>query len=409
MAADAVVVTGIGILTSVGSTRPAFWEALCAGRSGVAPIRAFDTSAFATRIGSELPEFDPTQWMPAKTAKRMGRNSQLAVAAALDAVRDAGVDLSTLDRGRVGCVIGTAAGDYPGMEENFAEFEVRGPKGVSPFCVPKVIPNMPAGNAAIALGVHGPTFAPISACATGAHAIGLSLDLLRAGRADVVLAGGVEATMTGFVLAGYQAMGALSQRNGEPTRASRPFDRDRDGFVMGEGAAVLVLERRSDARARGAVPLAEVAGFGMTADAHGIAQPDPDGRWSGEAMRLALRDADLAPNDIGYINAHGTSTPANDRTETAAIRRLFPVPPPVSSIKSMIGHTLGAAGAIEAAATALALHHGVLPPTINYETPDPECDLDVIPTNAREGRVHAALSNSFGFGGQNGVLAFRRV
>lgn len=406
---DPVVVTGIGVLTSIGSGRAAFWDRLTAGVSGTAPIRGFDASSFGTRIGSEIANFDPTEWMPPKVAKRMGRNSQLAIAAATQAVRDAGLDLDSVSRDRIGCAIGTAAGDYPGLEENHAEFVHRGAKGVSPFCVPKVIPNMPAGNVAIALGVHGPNLAPISACATGTHAIGVAMDMLRLRRADVMLAGGVEATMTPFVLSGYMAMGALSSRNDEPSRASRPFDKHRDGFVMGEGAAVLVLERLSDAKARGATPIAEVAGFGLTADAHGIAQPDPSGMWAARAMQEALRDAALAPDDVQYINAHGTSTPANDRTETSAIRKIFPVPPAVSSIKSMIGHTLGAAGAIEAAATALAIQCGIIPPTINYETPDPECDLDVVPNSARRVPVHAAISNSFGFGGQNGVLAFKRV
>ena len=406
---DPIVVTGIGILTSVGSGRSEFWDRLIAGTSGIGPITGFDASSFATRIGSEIRDFDAAQWMPAKVAKRMGRNSQLAIAAATQAVRDAGLDLTAVPRDRIGCAIGTAAGDYPGLEENHAEFVHRGAKGVSPFTVPKVIPNMPAGNVAIALGIHGPNLAPISACATGTHAIGVAVDMLRLRRADVMLAGGVEATMTPFVLSGYMAMGALSANNANPTRASRPFDKHRDGFVMGEGVAVLVLERLSDARARGASPIAEVAGFGLSADAHGIAQPDPNGTWAARAMHDALRDAELAPEDVQYINAHGTSTPANDRTETCAIRRVFADPPAVSSIKSMLGHTLGAAGAIEAAATALTIANGVIPPTINYETPDPECDLDVVPNTARHAPVRAALSNSFGFGGQNGVLAFKRV
>lgn len=406
---DRVVVTGIGVLTSVGHGRDVFWDQLTNGVSGTRPIATFDASSFATRIGSELRDFDATQWMPAKVAKRMGRNSQLAIAAATQAVRDAGLDIDAVPRDRIGCAIGTAAGDYPGLEENHAEFVNRGAKGVSPFTVPKVIPNMPAGNVAIALGIHGPNLAPISACATGTHAIGVAMDMLRLGRADVMLAGGVEATMTPFVLSGYMAMGALSTRNDAPSRASRPFDKDRDGFVMGEGVAVLVLERLRDARARGATPIAEVAGFGLSADGHGIAQPDPTGEWAARAMTDALRDADLSPADVRYINAHGTSTPANDRTETIAIRRVFPAPPAVSSIKSMIGHTLGAAGAIEAAATALTIAHGIIPPTINYETPDPECDLDVVPNVARRVDVQAALSNSFGFGGQNGVLAFKRI
>jgi 3-oxoacyl-[acyl-carrier-protein] synthase II len=402
-----VVITGIGVVTPVGSTRAEFWDALQNGRSGVAPIAAFDASPYATRIAAEVPDFDPTAWMPRKQAGRMARNSQMAVCAALDAVKDAGLDLASVPSDRVGCCIGTAAGDYVDLEEQHEEFLQRGAKAVSPFCVPKVIPNMPSGNVAIALGVHGPNFAAVSACATGAHSIGMALTMLRAGQADVMLAGGVEATITPFVLSAYMSMGALSTQNDDPTHASRPFDRTRDGFVMGEGAAVLVLETLAHAQARGASIIAELAGFGMTSDAHGIVQPDPSGRWAAAAMQTALRDARLDASDVQYINAHGTSTQANDRTETQAIRTVFTEPPPVSSIKSMLGHTLGAAGAIEAAATALTVKHGLIPPTINYGTPDASCDLDVVPNEAREMRVRAALSNSFGFGGQNGVLAFR--
>ena len=405
-----IVVTGIGVVTSIGSTRESFWRALTAGVSGVAPIAAFDASQYQTQIGSEVRDFDPQAYMTRKLAGRMGRNSQMAVAAAMGAVKDAGLDLASMDSARVGCCVGTAAGDFNELEENHAGFLQRGPKAISPFCVPKVIPNMPAGNVAIALGIHGPNFATLSACATGAHSIGMALLLLRTGQADVMLAGGVESTITPFVLNGYSAMGALSKRNDVPAKASRPFDKTRDGFVMGEGAGVLVLETLAHARARGAEPIAEVAGFGMTADAFGLAQPDPEATWTTRAMELALRDAGMSTGDVQYINAHGTSTPANDRSEAKAIGRVFgETPPLVSSIKSMIGHTLGAAGAIEAAATVLTIKHGVIPPTINYEVPDEEIALDVVPNVARAVRVDGALSNSFGFGGQNGVLAFRRV
>ncbi len=405
-----IVVTGIGVVTSIGSTRESFWRALTAGVSGVAPIAAFDASQYQTQIGSEVRDFDPQAYMTRKLAGRMGRNSQMAVAAAMGAVKDAGLDLASMDSARVGCCVGTAAGDFNELEENHAGFLQRGPKAISPFCVPKVIPNMPAGNVAIALGIHGPNFAALSACATGAHSIGMALLLLRAGQADVMLAGGVESTITPFVLNGYSAMGALSKRNDTPATASRPFDKTRDGFVMGEGAGVLVLETLAHARARGAEPIAEVAGFGMTADAFGLAQPDPEATWTTRAMELALRDAGMSTGDVQYINAHGTSTPANDRSEAKAIGRVFgETPPLVSSIKSMIGHTLGAAGAIEAAATVLTIKYGVIPPTINYEVPDEEIALDVVPNVARAVRVDGALSNSFGFGGQNGVLAFRRV
>jgi 3-oxoacyl-[acyl-carrier-protein] synthase II len=339
----------------------------------------------------------------------MGRNSQLAASAAIEAVKDAGLDLEREVSHRVGCCIGCAAGDYNELEEQHKNFLSRGANAISPFCVPKVIPNMPTCQAAIALGVHGPNFAAVSACASGAHSIGMALNLLRAGQADVMLAGGAESTMTAYVLNGYAAMGALSRRNDAPTQASRPFDKGRDGFVMAEGAAVLVLETLDHAQSRGAEPIAEVAGFGMTSDAFGIAQPDPNGTWAAKAMTLALEDARLNASEVGYINAHGTSTPANDRSESKAILSAFAPPPPVSSIKSMIGHALGASGAIAAAATALTVRYGIIPPTINYEVPDEACPLDVVPNVAREVRVNAAISNSFGFGGQNGVLAFRRL
>lgn len=405
-----IVVTGIGVVTPIGSGREAFWSALTAGVSGGGTISAFDASPYATQIAAECRDFDPMAYMHRKLAGRMGRNSQMAVAAARQAVQDAGLDLAGMDTARVGCCVGAAAGDFNTLEENHVEFLNRGAKAISPFCVPKVIPNMPAGNVAIALGIHGPNFAALSACATGAHSIGMALLLLRAGQADVMLAGGVESTITPFVLNGYVAMGALSKRNDAPARASRPFDKTRDGFVMGEGAGVLVLETLEHARARGAEPIAEVAGFGATADGFGLAQPDPEAAWTAKAMELALRDAGMSASDVQYINAHGTSTPANDRSETKAILKVFgDAPPLVSSNKSMIGHTLGAAGAIEAAATALTVKHGVIPPTINYEVPDDEIPLDVVPNVARSVRVEAALSNSFGFGGQNGVLAFRKV
>lgn len=405
-----IVITGIGVISPIGSGREAFWQALVAGQSGGASISAFDASAFSTRIAAECRDFDPTAFMPRKLAGRMGRNSQMAVAAATQAVEDARLVIADMDASRVGCCIGAAAGDYNTLEENHSAFLERGARAISPFCVPKVIPNMPAGNVAIALGVHGPNFAALSACATGAHSIGMAMMLLRTGQADVMLAGGVESTITPFVLNGYVAMGALSRRNDEPARASRPFDRHRDGFVMGEGAGVVVMETLEHARARGVEAICEVAGFGATADAFSLAQPEPEAAWTTRAMQLALNDAGLSAADVQYINAHGTSTPANDKSECRAILNVFGnAPPLVSSIKSMIGHTLGAAGAIEAAATALTIRNGIIPPTINFETPDEEIPLDVVPNEARHARVDAALSNSFGFGGQNGVLAFRRI
>ncbi|HXF25540.1 MAG TPA: beta-ketoacyl-ACP synthase II [Gemmatimonadaceae bacterium] len=402
-----IVITGIGVISSIGSSRQRFWSALTNGVSGVGAITAFDATPYATRIASEVRDFDPLAYLSRKLVKRMARNSQMAVGAAMDAVKDAGLDLPNEQPLRVGCCVGTAAGDYGELEEQHRGFLERGARAISPFCVPMVIPNMPSSNVAIALGINGPNFSAVSACATGAHSIGMALAVLRAGQADVMLAGGAESTITPFVLNGYSAMGALSLRNDDPERASRPFDLNRDGFVMGEGAAVLVLETLEHARARGAEPIAELAGFGMTSDAFSLAQPDPDGKWAAAAMAMALSDAGLDASHVQYINAHGTSTRANDATESRAILTTFRTPPAVSSIKSMLGHTLGASGALEAAATALAIKHGVVPPTINFETPDEECPLDVVPNTAREMRVEAAISNSFGFGGQNGVLAFR--
>lgn len=405
-----IVISGIGVVSPIGSGREEFWKALLAGTPGGALISAFDATAYATQIAAECRDFDPLVWMDRKLARRMGRNSQMAVVAAMQAVKDAGLDIAAMDRARIGCLVGSAAGDFNTLEENYDEFRERGAKAISPFTVPKVIPNMPAGNVAIALGINGPNFAPLSACATGAHAIGMALLMLRTGAADVILAGGTESTITPFVLNGYTAMGALSKRNDSPATASRPFDKTRDGFLMGEGAGVVVMETLEHAKARGAEPICEVAGFGATADAFGLAQPDPEATWTTRAMQVALNDAGLSPADVQYVNAHGTSTPANDRSEAMAIRRVFgETLPLVSSIKSMIGHTLGAAGAIETAATALAIRYGIVPPTINYTTPDEEIELDVVPNEARRARVDAALSNSFGFGGQNGVVALKRV
>ncbi len=404
-----IVVTGIGVQTSIGCLRESFWQALVSGTSGVDLITSYDSTGHPCRIASEVRQFDPLIHIPRKLAGRMARNSQLAVCAAIEAARDAGLELERMNPFRVGCIVGSAAGDYLTLDDQYRKFLAKGPTALSPFAVPKIIPNMPSCNVAIALDIHGPNFGAVSACATGAHSIGMALNVLRAGQADVMLAGGVESTMTSFVVNGYAAMGVLSRRNDNPAGASRPFDKNRDGFVIGEGAGVLVLETLDHARARGAAPIAELAGFGMTCDAFSIALPEPDGRFAAEAMRLALDEARVNPDEVQYVNAHGTSTPANDRTESRAINAVFSGAIAVSSSKSMIGHTLGAAGAIEAAATALAVKHDVIPPTINYETPDEECPLDVVPNQARETRVDAAISNSFGFGGQNGVLLFRKI
>jgi 3-oxoacyl-[acyl-carrier-protein] synthase II len=406
----AVVVTGIGVFTSIGCNRVDFWNSLITGKSGIKRIQAFDPQGHKTQIGSEVLSYKPEDYFDRKESRKMARVSQLAVSASIEALKDAGLDLKNEDAMRVGCVIGSAAGDTAHVEDQHERFLKMGPGSVNPLTVPRVIPNMPVCNTAIVLGIHGPSVGITAACSTGTHSIGIALGLLRGGMADVILAGGAEATLTPYVLDAYSTMGVLSTLNDKPEAASRPFDLNRDGFVMGEGACVMVLETLEHAEKRGAKPLALLSGFGMTSDAFGIAAPDPEGTWAAAAMQIAVKDAGLVTEDIGYINAHGTSTRMNDKTETLAIKKAFGTRDiPVSSSKSMIGHTLGAAGAIEAAATLLAVHHGILPPTINYESKDPECDLDVIPNRARTVKIGAAISNSFGFGGQNGVLVFTKA
>ena len=405
-----IVVTGIGLFTSIGCNRANFWNSLISGKSGTKRIQSFDPDGHLSQIASEVVSFNPEDFISRKQVRKMARVSQLASCAAIEAVKDAELDLEKENLAKIGCIIGSAAGDYANIEEQHLRFQQKGPGSVNPLSIPKIIPNMPACNAAIVLDIHGPNLGVSAACATGACAIGTALEFLRAGKADVILAGGAESTITPLVVDGYACMGVLSRRNDEPEKASRPFDANRDGFVLGEGSGVLVLETLEHAQKRGAEPLAVLKGFGMTSDAHNIALPEPDGKWATAAIEEALRDAELNPEDIGYINAHGTSTKVNDKIETIAIKRIFgDRSVPVSSTKSMIGHTLGAAGAIEAAATVLSVYHGILPPTINYETKDPECNLDVVPNESREVSIDAALSNAFGFGGQNGVLVFSKM
>jgi 3-oxoacyl-[acyl-carrier-protein] synthase II len=406
----AVAVTGIGVFTSIGSTREEFWNSLIAGKSGIKRIQAFDPQGHKSQIGSEVISYKPEDYFDRKESRKMARGSQMAASAAIEAVKDAGLDLNNEDKTRIGCVIGSAAGDFFHLEDQHTRFLKMGPGSVNPLTVPRVIPNMPACSAAMALGIHGPTLGTTAACTTGTHSIGIALGLLRGGMADVILAGGSESAMTGLVLDSYASMGVLSTRNEIPELASSPFDLNRDGFVIAEGACVLVLETIEHAEKRGAKPLAYLSGFGMTVDAYGIAAPEPNGTWAALAMQNAVKDAGLSLEDIGYVNAHGTSTKMNDKTETLAIQKAFENRNvPVSSSKSMIGHALGAAGAIEAAATLLAVHHGILPPTINYLTKDPDCDIDVVPNIARAVKIKAAISNSFGFGGQNGVLVFTKA
>ena len=402
-----IVVTGIGTITSIGLNRKDFWKNLTAGVSGAGQIQGFDTGGFRSTIACELKNFTAGDFIDGKKARKMARFSQLAVCASVEAVEDSGLDLGNMDPIRVGCIMGSGAGDFENLGKEYTTLAQRGPGKGNPLAVPKIIPNMAAGNVAIELGIHGPNMAALSACSSGLHSIGMAMQILQLGQADVMIAGGTESAIVPLTVNAYGCMKVLTARNDDPVGASRPFDLGRDGFVIGEGSGALILERRDHAEKRGARIYARLGGIGMTADGSSIAAPDENGTWSGKAMETAIRNAGLTPDDIGYVNAHGTSTEANDRTETCAIHNVFGnrgKTIPVSSNKSMIGHTLGAAGAIEAAATILSLHTGILPPTINQETPDPNCALDTIPNQARELQIQAAITNSFGFGGQNASM-----
>lgn len=405
-----VVVTGMGAICAIGNDVDAVWEAAVAGRSGVAPITHFDPDGFETTFAAEVKGFDPDASVGRKERRRMDRYTQLAVTATREAVASSGLDIGPIAE-RVGVLIGTGMGGIDTFEQGTEIMLERGPKRVSPFFVPMTLPNMASGVVAIDIGAKGPNLAPTSACAASAHAIGEAALMIRYGRADVMIAGGSEAPITRMGVAGFNAMGALSRRNDAPERASRPFDLERDGFVLAEGGAVLVLEELEHAMDRGAAILGEVIGYGSTDDANHMVQPAPEGAGAARAMGLALQDAGIAPQDVGYINAHGTSTQLNERLETAAMKHAFgehAAQVAISSTKSMTGHLLGAAGSLEAVITLRALATGVLPPTINQEVPDPDCDLDYIPNEAREADVAIAMSNSMGFGGHNVSLVFRR-
>ena len=407
-----VVITGLGAITPLGNDVETFWSNLVAGKSGVTPITRFDATNYTTRIAAEVKDFDPTLWMERKEAKRNDRFVQLAIGAARQAVEAARLDVPNLDADRIGVIVGSGIGGIETFETQHQILLERGPDRVSPFFIPMMISNMASGQVSIALGAKGPNFTTVSACTSSANAIGEALRILQHDDADVVIAGGTEATVTPMAIAGFCSMKAMSTRNDEPTRASRPFDAERDGFVMGEGAAILVLERAEHAAKRGAPILCELAGYGATGDAYHITSPTPDGGGAVRAMRAALQDAGMRPEDVQYINAHGTSTPYNDRTESTAVRTVMgdlARNVMLASTKSMTGHLLGAAGALEAAISTLVITRGVVPPTINYEHPDPECDLDCVPNQARTVRVTGALSNSMGFGGHNGTLAFRAI
>ena len=407
-----VVVTGLGAVTPIGNTVQDYWNGLTSGRNGVASISLFDASKHACRFAAEVKDFDPTGLIEPKDAKRWDRFCKFGVVACKQALADAGLTIDETNAPRIGVIIGSGVGGLLTMETQAHVLEGKGPGRVSPFTVPMMIPNMATGLAAIALGTQGPSSAVATACAAGSNAIGDAFRLLQLGKADAMVAGGAESAITPLGVAGFASAKALSFRNDDPATASRPFDAERDGFVIGEGAGVLVLETLEHAEARGASILAEVVGYGMTCDAYHITSPTPGGVGGAEAMRLALSDGGLDPSEIDYVNAHGTSTPANDKNETSAIKsalgaRAFEIP--VSSTKSMTGHLLGGSGGIEAVACVLAIQNNMVPPTINHANPDPDCDLDVVPNTARERKLGTVLSNSFGFGGHNVCLAIRRM
>jgi len=405
-----VAVTGLGAITPIGLDAPSTWRAATAGESGVGFIESFDASGFPVRIAGEVKGFDPATVAPPKDARRMERNVQLALGAAQEAWRDAAIE--QFDADRVGIVVGSAIGGLPGIVEQQDVLRERGADRVSPFFIPSVLVDSASGQIAISLGLRGPNYAPVSACATGSHAVGEGAELIRRGAADVVLAGGTESCIHPLILAGFCAMRGLVAEDEDPTLASRPFDATRAGFVMSEGACILVLEELEAARARGAAIYAEVLGYGASNDAHHMAQPDPDSVGVAVMMHSALERAGVAPERVGYINAHGTSTPLGDAAETRAIKQVFgdhAYALAVSSTKSVTGHCFGAAGAIEAMMCVLALHHSLLPPTINYRNPDPECDLDYVANDAREVDLDVALSNAMGLGGHNGCVLLGRV
>jgi len=406
-----VVITGLGVITPVGNDVDTYWKSLLEGRSGVGRITKFDTAGMEVTIGAEVRGFDPARHIPPKDIKRLDPFCHYALAAAEQAVRDAGLDFSREDRFRCGAIVASGIGGLHELQEQHRRYLEKGPSRTSPFFVPKMMLNAAAGNIAIRFGLGGPNWGVASACASSNHAMASAFRTIQYGDADVMITGGAEAALTYLSLSGFANMGALSRRNDAPERASRPFDRQRDGFVLGEGAAILVFERLEHALARGARIYAEVLGAGNSDDAHHITAPDPDGSGGACAMAQALKDAGLRPEQISYINAHGTSTPLNDKIETAAIKKAFGAHAsriPISSTKSMIGHLLGAAGAVEMVATVLSIRDNVVHPTINLEDPDPECDLDYVPGRRREVRVDYALSNALGFGGHNSTLVVGR-
>lgn len=405
------VVTGLGVVTPIGNDKKTFWENLTGGKSGIGLITYFDTSSFPTKIAGEIKGFDPLEYIERKKLKRMDLFCQYGLATATQAIRDAGLEPENENRGRFGVIVASGIGGLTTWEEQHKRLLNKGASRVSPFFIPSMIVNTAAGSIAIRFGLMGPNFAVSSACASAGHAIGEAYLNIKAGKADIMLTGGAEATITPLALAGFCVMRALSTRNDEPEKASRPFDKERDGFVMSEGAGVIVLEELEHAKARGAHIYCELVGYGASNDAFHITAPDEEGKGAKLSMKAAIEDARLNLDEIDYINAHGTSTPLNDKIETKAIKSLFEdyaKKLAVSSNKSMLGHMLGASSASELIATILTIENNVIPPTINYEFPDPECDLDYVPNQAREKRINVAISNSFGFGGHNATLALKR-
>ena len=406
-----VVVTGMGVVSALGTGVDTFWEGLKSGKSGIRKIESFDASGFTTQIAGEVPDFSAEDYIDKKLVKRCDRVIHFALAASRMAVDHANLDLDSIDRDRAGVVIGTGIGGMSSWEEQHSNLITKGPRRISPFFIPMMIPNMPSGQVSIELGLKGPSFAVVSACATGGNCIGSAYDAIRAGHADVMLAGGSEAAVTPLGIGGFCAMRAMSTRNDDPEKASRPFDKGRDGFVMGEGAGILVLESLEHAQARGATIIAELEGYACTGDAYHMTNPDPGGAGAARAMSLALKHCGKETTDVDYINAHGTSTPVGDPCEVKACRQVFgdyAEKLAISSSKSMTGHTLGAAGALESVVCALALQHQIIPPTINLDELDPECALDMVPNVARKTEVNFALNNTFGFGGHNVVLGLSR-
>ena len=408
--ADRVVVTGLGLVTPVGSDQQTTWESLLEGKSGIDYISLFDASGFESQIAAEVDDWDAAPILGRKEARRLDRFSQFACVAALEALEQAGIDMASEDPDRVGVFIGSGVGGIITITDQHKILLNRGPKRVSPFLVPMMLGDMASGQVSMMIGAKGPNFSPVSACATGTDSIGEGLEMIRRGRTDVVIAGGTEAAVCEIGVAGFNSCMALSTRNDDPQAASRPFDSGRDGFVLGEGAGLVILESLEHAEKRGANVLAELAGYGASSDAHHVTQPHPEGEGAARAMKWAIQDADLVPENVDYINAHGTSTPLNDKFETIAMKRMYGDHADklaISSTKSMTGHLLGAAGGIEAAFSVLTIKNRIIPPTINIDDPDPECDLNYVPNKAVKQEVNVAMSNSLGFGGHNASLVFK--